>query len=598
MAFNAEQINIILDAQTKDLRRELERAERRIKNFENRSRGSMASSTKSFDMLGAAARRFAPVLAATFSIKALQDASNLSRELVNLSNLTGVGIERFQEMAFASDKVNITQEKLADILKDVNDKVGDFMQTGAGPMADFFENIAPKVGITADAFRDLNSADALQLYVDSLQKAGVSQQEMTFYMEALASDASMLTPLLADNGAEMANLAEKARSLGIVLDEDLVRQTAQMDKVWSTVMTSMSRNFTAFAMHVINGFDNIFGITNYGQMSIVQRQINDLTDEATNLNAALAEAAVNGGTLPFDVFSGVNGQGVTTVAAAKERLEAIRTDLAAATAEKEELQVLLDKLSEASADIQSTPSIGSGGGGSSTDELEKIRNAFEQLMNGLDDAAKANNTFAAAQETVNAALSAGIITADEAAFAMDLITKRLQEATGEAIDLSSVADTMKSAMESAFMGIVDGTMTAKDAFRAMATDIIKELYRVLVVQQLVGSFESGGGGILGALAPMFGRASGGPVQAGQPYMTGESGRELFVPKTDGRILSPAQTMSIGQGGGETITVIQNNTFGNGVNRAEINAMLPKLVEASKAAVLDAKRRGGSYGGAF
>ena len=598
MAFNAEQINIILDAQTKDLRRELERAERRIKNFENRSRGSMASSTKSFDMLGAAARRFAPVLAATFSIKALQDASNLSRELVNLSNLTGVGIERFQEMAFASDKVNITQEKLADILKDVNDKVGDFMQTGAGPMADFFENIAPKVGITADAFRDLNSADALQLYVDSLQKAGVSQQEMTFYMEALASDASMLTPLLADNGAEMANLAEKARSLGIVLDEDLVRQTAQMDKVWSTVMTSMSRNFTAFAMHVINGFDNIFGITNYGQMSIVQRQINDLTDEATNLNAALAEAAVNGGTLPFDVFSGVNGQGVTTVAAAKERLEAIRTDLAAATAEKEELQVLLDKLSEASADIQSTPSIGSGGGGSSTDELEKIRNAFEQLMNGLDDAAKANNTFAAAQETVNAALSAGIITADEAAFAMDLITKRLQEATGEAIDLSSVADTMKSAMESAFMGIVDGTMTAKDAFRAMATDIIKELYRVLVVQQLVGSFESGGGGILGALAPMFGRASGGPVQAGQPYMTGESGRELFVPKTDGRILSPAQTMSIGQGGGETITVIQNNTFGNGVNRAEINAMLPRLVEASKAAVLDAKRRGGSYGGAF
>ena len=52
------------------------------------------------------------------------------------------------------------------------------------------------------------------------------------------------------------------------------------------------------------------------------------------------------------------------------------------------------------------------------------------------------------------------------------------------------------------------------------------------------------------------------------------------------------------GGGSGVTIIQNNTFGNGVNRAEINAMLPKLVEASKAAVLDAKRRGGSYGGAF
>lgn len=598
MAFNAEQINIILAAQTKDLRAELAKAEKRMKYFEDKAKGNLANTSKSFDMIGAAARRAAPLIVGAFSIQALQQASNLSRELVNLSNLTGVGIERFQEMAFASGQVNISQEKLADILKDVNDKVGDFMQTGAGPMADFFENIAPKVGITADAFRDLNSADALQLYVDSLQKAGVSQQEMTFYMEALASDASMLTPLLADNGAEMANLAEKARSLGIVLDEDLVRQTAQMDKVWSTVMNSMSRNFTAFAMHVINGFDNIFGITTYGQFNIAARSMRELTMEADGLNAALTEAGKSG-SFVVDEFSGTTGVGVTTAAAARERLSQIENERAVVQAEMDELQILLNKLEEARTGVSTSPSIGTaGGGGSSTDELEKIRNAFEQLMNGLDDAAKANNTFAAAQETVNAALSAGIITADEAAFAMELITKRLQEATGEAIDLSSVADTMKSAMENAFMGIVDGTMTARDAFRAMATDIIKELYRVLVVQQLVGSFESGGGGILGALAPMFGRASGGPVQAGQPYMTGESGRELFVPKTDGRILSPAQTMSIGQGGGESITVIQNNTFGNGVNRAEINAMLPKLVEASKAAVLDAKRRGGSYGGAF
>ena len=47
-----------------------------------------------------------------------------------------------------------------------------------------------------------------------------------------------------------------------------------------------------------------------------------------------------------------------------------------------------------------------------------------------------------------------------------------------------------------------------------------------------------------------------------------------------------------------MTIIQNNTFGNGVTRSEINMMLPKIVEASKAAVLDARRRGGSYAGAF
>jgi hypothetical protein len=86
---------------------------------------------------------------------------------------------------------------MSDILKDVNDRIGDFMQTGGGPMADFFENIAPKVGVTAEQFARLSGPEALQLYVDSLEKAGLSQQEMTFYLEAMASDTTALIPLLA-----------------------------------------------------------------------------------------------------------------------------------------------------------------------------------------------------------------------------------------------------------------------------------------------------------------------------------------------------------------------------------------------------------------
>ena len=88
------------------------------------------------------------------------------------------------------------------------------------------------------------------------------------------------------------------------------------------------------------------------------------------------------------------------------------------------------------------------------------------------------------------------------------------------------------------------------------------------------------------------------MRSGQGYMVGEHGPEPFIPAQNGRILSVAQSQAAMSGGGGGVTVIQNNTFGNGVNRAEINAMMPKMVEASKAAVLDAKRRGGSYGSAF
>ena len=147
------------------------------------------------------------------------------------------------------------------------------------------------------------------------------------------------------------------------------------------------------------------------------------------------------------------------------------------------------------------------------------------------------------------------------------------------------------------MSLVSGTMSVKDAFKSMASQVVSELFRVLVVQRMVNAAM----GVFGLPSgPMPGtRAGGGSVQAGNAYMTGESGRELFVPAQNGRILSPAQTRMVG--GGEAVTVVQNINISTGVQqtvRAEIKGMMPQIADNAKAAVLDAKRRGGSYGRAM
>ena len=49
------------------------------------------------------------------------------------------------------------------------------------------------------------------------------------------------------------------------------------------------------------------------------------------------------------------------------------------------------------------------------------------------------------------------------------------------------------------------------------------------------------GGGTGGSAPQP-RATGGPVTAGQPYLVGERGPELFVPAGNGRIVPNAATM--------------------------------------------------------
>ena len=75
---------------------------------------------------------------------------------------------------------------------------------------------------------------------------------------------------------------------------------------------------------------------------------------------------------------------------------------------------------------------------------------------------------------------------------------------------------------------------------------------------------------------MFG-ASGGPVQAGQPYIAGEKRPELFVPRTSGTIVPQVPQMptiaSMGGGGGTVVVnfapVIDNR--GASVEAVERNA---------------------------
>lgn len=228
MAINAETLNIVLNAQTKDLRQQLDKAERRIKHFESKTKGDLGRTSKHFDMLGSAAKRLVPILATAFGVQAAMSITRTASEMSKLADIAGLGVVEFQKFAAGARTTGIDMSKASDIIKDVNDKIGDFLTTGAGPMADFFETIAPKVGVTAEQFARLSGPDALQLYVSSLEKANVTQSQMTFFMEALASDATALIPLLKNNGEQMRFLGDEAERSGRIMSAEAVAAARQL----------------------------------------------------------------------------------------------------------------------------------------------------------------------------------------------------------------------------------------------------------------------------------------------------------------------------------------------------------------------------------
>ena len=171
----------------------------------------------------------------------------------------------------------------------------------------------------------------------------------------------------------------------------------------------------------------------------------------------------------------------------------------------------------------------------------------------------------------------------------------LQQLGFDAAILEDTMSVVQDSMESAFMSMIDGTMSAKDAFKSMAADIIRQLYRVLVVQRMVNAISNA---IIPGSAPaqgITGAASGRSVNAGQPYMTGEHGRELFVPSSAGRVLSVAQSKAAVGGGGTS--VVQNFNFAaNGDDSVKkiIAQAAPQIAKMTEKGIIDSRRRGGQF----
>jgi len=187
-------------------------------------------------------------------------------------------------------------------------------------------------------------------------------------------------------------------------------------------------------------------------------------------------------------------------------------------------------------------------------------------------------------------------------------------------EMDRLADTIANSFGNAFMSIVDGTKSAKDAFKDMARQIISELFRVLVVQQLVGQFRNALpalniGAVRSANGNVFTPGMGGPnvipfakggvvgsptmfpMAGGRTGLMGEAGPEAIMPLKrgkDGKLGVQAQ-------GGGTVNIVQNfNVAANGDESVKriVAQQVPAIAEATKAAVIDSRRRGGQMRAVF
>jgi hypothetical protein len=612
---------LILDADTTGLKQ----GEKALKDLGKQSKVAADDVDSSAYKMGESIGKLAKVgflalgAAATAAAGALflagRRALNTADEMMKTSQALNMNVESFQRAAYAARTVGIESEKLGDIYKDVNDKMGDFLATGGGELKDFFENIAPKVGITADAFRGLNGADALQLYVTSLEKAGVNTQEMTFYMEALANDASRLAPILGDNGARFKSLGDEAERLGIIIDErtgkaaqefqvNMVRLGGIMDGITMKVMADLLPQLISLQSWLIKNQDTILGVArSFGTLISYIGKAADAY-RRFKLEQGLRESQA----MQVGIFR--TDQDIAKARQDELRYRQALDDMdrpargpharAFGTAGLEELtrksdmaRVGMGALSAQALGAGTSLGKGLGGGArAANDNIKPLQNTMESAMETLRKFKQdmtASGLFSSQTVTSDATRQ---IRADDGPVYQDM--GKLNASLTILYD--STEEMRKKAAETASQ--------VGDSFRQMATDSLNALDRLASAIQS-GNFLSilsgvlniglqfGGMGAFGStvanrinapgfggvnsinnstLASLRGRANGGNVSAGQSYLVGENRPEMFVPDTNGRIIPQV-------GGGATRVLVEASPFFDVRVDGRIQTAAPAIADA-------------------
>ena len=273
-----------------------------------------------------------------------------------------------------------------------------------------------------------------------------------------------------------------------------------------------------------------------------------------------------------------------------------------------------------------------GRGSDAQRQAEQVKSIYTQYQNlqlqlekATPDAARGSEKYLKAQQDIRDGLQQSL--ADYDTYYATLKEKQADWVNGATEAMANYADSSRNAMAQASSaatnafkrmedGIVAFATTGKFNFGDFAQAVIADLIRIQARAALSGLFSQLGGLIMGAVGGAAGadtgtagisstspvdmssvqgielRAAGGPVSAGQPYIVGEVGPELFVPPASGSIVPNHALAGAGAAGGGDVTIVQHINVDSRSDQASIVQAMKAAKDAAVAEVKSNMARGG------
>ncbi|HGY4507682.1 TPA: phage tail tape measure protein [Klebsiella pneumoniae] len=302
----------------------MDKAERASAKWSKQVQYDVAKSSAALAGIGAAAIAAGLAVGAS-GFQLLKSTSRQIAETDRWAKSLQLSTQELLAWQFAAEKAGVSGDQMADIFKDIGDKIGDAVLNKSGEAVDALNAL----GLSAEKLSKVSPDKQLLAIGESLGKISTNAEKTTI-LESLGNDLSKLLPLFDNNNQKLKQFIDLAKDYGVAPDPSSIDDLVKVNQLFE----DMEAQVAGLKFEIAAGLAKVDLTPLQGSLDklhdvltdpLVLQGISDLVSEVAQLAGWLVKAAAGAGQLAASTgnrFAALSGKiDLTNIDQVNERIE-------------------------------------------------------------------------------------------------------------------------------------------------------------------------------------------------------------------------------------------------------------------------------------
>ena len=302
----------------------MDKAERASAKWSKQVQDDVAKSSAALAGIGAAAIAAGLAVGAS-GFQLLKSTSRQIAETDRWAKSLQLSTQELLAWQFAAEKAGVSGDQMADIFKDIGDKIGDAVLNKSGEAVDALNALR----LSAEKLSKVSPDKQLLAIGESLEKISTNAEKTTI-LESLGNDLSKLLPLFDNNNQKLKQFIDLAKDYGVAPDPSSIDDLVKVNQLFE----DMEAQVAGLKIEIAAGLAKVDLTPLQGSLDklhdvltdpLVLQGISDLVSEVAQLAGWLVKAAAGAGQLAASTgnrFAALSGKiDLTNIDQVNERIE-------------------------------------------------------------------------------------------------------------------------------------------------------------------------------------------------------------------------------------------------------------------------------------